>query len=538
MRENNIDDYVSKSEAIAIRAAIRKIENPAQVEAIARADKLSCARSAALELIKDERLLADILINERNEAVFEGAAARIKDPLLLAEIVLNAKTFVPMTKVLSRIDDQDILFRIACEAGNGFDRKLASARLDSEEALIQMLKSHAEASVRANIVEIIEDQSLIAETALRDPDHTVRESAVVRLTDQSVLAEVALKDPNEWIRYKAVRKLTDQSVLAEIALNDSGEWVRSEAVKKLTDQSVLAEIIKAEPEAHIRKEAVRILTDEKILRSLALGDSDGDGNGGGENDSDNDGDGDCCGDNDCDGDGDGKSSGKRDESYDVRIIANLKRYNLDIHAYTEYTLTRKLIEITQEPAVLRDIAQNAAYEISFAALVKLSGIASGQGQLPETYSGRNLSLERQLSIIESANDESLRQAVLIKFAKIKTPREALVYRIRAAKLIYDPVEKEYAMKGIMKEIVLTDNANEARNLLSELADQESFAYLALNAKHPFMCKLAAEKLTDQALLKHVFAAGGGPVQRIVLSRITDEVFLLEAKGKTHGGGSE
>ena len=470
MRENNIDDYVSKSEEKAIRAAIRKIENPAQIEAIARADKLSCARSAALELIKDERLLADILINERNEAVFEGAAARIKDQLLLAEIVLNAKTFVPMTKVLSRIDDQDILFRIACEAGNGVCRKLAAARLDSEEALIRMLKSHAEASVRANIVEIIVDQSLIAETALRDPDHTVRESAVERLTDQGVLAGIALKDPNEWVRYKAVRKLTDQSVLAEI--------------------------IKAEPEAHIRKEAVRILTDEKLLRSLALGDAGSDG--------------------------DGKSSGKRDESYDVRIIANLKRYNLEINAYTEHTLTRKLIEVTQEPAVLRDIAQNAAYEISFAALVKLSGIASGQGQLPETYSGRNLSLERQLSIIESANDESLRQAVLIKFAKIKTPREALVYRIRAAKLIYDPVEKEYAMKGVMKEIVLTDNANEAHNLLNELADQESFAYLALNAKHPFMRKLAAEKLTDQALLKHVFAAGDGPVQRIVLSRITDE----------------
>jgi len=84
---------------------------------------------------------------------------------------------------------------------------------------------------------------------------------------------VAKNHKDNYIRLAAAEKLTNQTVaqaiFANIAKNDKDDWVRWAAVKKLLDQTLLADIAKNDKGWNVRAAAVEKLTDMALLADIA-----------------------------------------------------------------------------------------------------------------------------------------------------------------------------------------------------------------------------------------------------------------------------
>ena len=125
--------------------------------------------------------------------------------------------------------------------------------------------------------EKLTDQSVLAEFARNNSDPGIREAASNNLTDKSVLADIA-KNAADWrVRKVAVEKLTDQIALADIAKKDQGIDVRLAAVIKLTDMTVLADIAKNINEyGYVREAALKKLNDQAVLADIYRNDKNAD----------------------------------------------------------------------------------------------------------------------------------------------------------------------------------------------------------------------------------------------------------------------
>lgn len=261
--------------------------------------------SHVLDLITNQRLLARVAMEAKNEQERSLAAGKINDPAvlqqvgmwlkpeltrqvtdqaLLARIVTEAKSSKVRNAALELLSDQNALAKIAVEneerelrrlafsqltdaalrsqVGVWIDKKL-TAQLPDQTLLNRIAVEAKDVAVRATAAGKLTDQAQLEKFALTDPDEYVRASALSNLANQTVLGKIAAEDPVEEVRESAAKKLTDPAVLEKI-----GMWVRPELTSKVTDQTLLKSIVRKSPDMQVRLAAVDTLTEQKMLGEL------------------------------------------------------------------------------------------------------------------------------------------------------------------------------------------------------------------------------------------------------------------------------
>lgn len=274
------------------------IEDPESLIELVYGDYDFDAEFLKLENIDDERILADIALNNPDPVIRRRAIICIDDTELFERWACDTDIFEDVRICsIGRITNQEILTRIAredeslkvCYAAlkgiedDGLAYEIAKAK-KSEWILESFIDDDTKQSILTDIainhpgdlgrmaVWKVSNQECLAQIAVKADDYRVRSIATINLSDQEVLTRVVLNDPEYPVRRDAVRHLENQEVLAQVCLNDSSASVRGDAVLKLENQEVLEKIALTDSNLLVRRSAAERITDEKVLFKILMGD--------------------------------------------------------------------------------------------------------------------------------------------------------------------------------------------------------------------------------------------------------------------------
>ncbi|MCL1919838.1 MAG: hypothetical protein FWG50_01980 [Kiritimatiellaeota bacterium] len=133
-----------------------------------------------VEKLTDQKTLADIARNAKDEYVRKAAVEKLKDQGVLADVVQKDGDWVVIMAAVERLDDQGVLAVVAKNDGSCDMRMAAADKLD-DKALAQ------------------EVYTVVAKS---DADKWRRREAVLRLTNQRVLTGIANSGDMAGYRYE------------------------------------------------------------------------------------------------------------------------------------------------------------------------------------------------------------------------------------------------------------------------------------------------------------------------------------------------
>lgn len=199
----------------AAEEAVRKISDPKKLLKIAAAAPRYPVRRAALEGLKDQHPLVE-LIHGGDEKLQTLAATVIKDPALIRQIpdpnkllliAFNASEVAAREAALAAITDQNVLFDAAMNANYRFGERKAAA-------------------------EHLTDPALLKRVALECDDMYTYNAALARITDEATLVEIALS-PTKGGNISAMKRIKDPEALLTILEGAADPSVRREARRRL-----------------------------------------------------------------------------------------------------------------------------------------------------------------------------------------------------------------------------------------------------------------------------------------------------------------
>jgi hypothetical protein len=197
-----------------------KAESCQKLAQIAREDRHCDVRRAAVDLLADQAVLAEVATGP--DSACGGQAVRA---------------------ALDRLTDQTALARIVKKDLN-YNARFAMKNLTDQALLADIAKTGSAGDVLTR---------------------EIRRQAAQKLTGQPTLADVAKGAGDSYIRMAALRKVTSQTALTDLARNASDGDVRLEAAERLADkgtaQSIYTEMAKTAGDSSVRDAAAARLSD-------------------------------------------------------------------------------------------------------------------------------------------------------------------------------------------------------------------------------------------------------------------------------------
>lgn len=222
---------------------VHKITSQSRLIEIAANNKNSVLiKSAAVEKITNQELLANYALDSPFSLIRSAATKNLKDNALLAKMAQNDPMGDTRREAIRHLTDQTILEKIA--QNNSLDEV-----------------------TRSTAVENLTNQTLLKEIALKDEAADVRIAAMEKIIDQRDLAEVVFEEFNERACKRGIDRITDQKILAEIAYDKEFSWdsLSPYAIDKITDQKILAEVVRKTHRLFVNLYALSKLTDNTLL---------------------------------------------------------------------------------------------------------------------------------------------------------------------------------------------------------------------------------------------------------------------------------
>ncbi len=230
-------------------------------------------RLVAIEKLTDQRALAKIAYHEKNGEVLRAAVERLTDQALLTKLVVGNTGARDLA--VKKLTDQALLKKFATDFTDSRFQIVVLEALTDQAVLTNLVSNSVYWKIRVAAVRNITDQALLANLAAEDKDYNVRRAAAEALTDQMLLIWLVSRDSADVVRVAAAHNIADQAVLAKLAAKDRSLGVRLAALKTLADQVVLKDLAYKKDEFYkIRLAAVRNITDQAVLNNIAVMDSD------------------------------------------------------------------------------------------------------------------------------------------------------------------------------------------------------------------------------------------------------------------------
>ena len=236
---------------------------------------------AALEKIKQESVLADIVAHSPDADIRKGAIERIDDPGMLLPSVLKDDAQKNRLAALARIKHPKALAAILRKSGDAKVRLEAVRKITDPAVLKEVVAKDADEAVRLAALDRVDDQDVFRMAAEADSSPAVRLAAVGKLTDPVLLAQIAETGQQEEIRMQAVRKtiesignLVDSASLAQIAKNSRHEEIRLAALERISDETVIDEMAQSDPSPRVRGAAAAKTGNQETLARIVRTDSD------------------------------------------------------------------------------------------------------------------------------------------------------------------------------------------------------------------------------------------------------------------------
>lgn len=245
-----------------------------------------------IDKVTDDKVLADIALNNSDFYIRNEAVSRIKDDNILASLVHSSGTSslsrvgmyalecisdekiiadlwcnsgIEFSNVsLNKVSNPELLARIAKEAPNNQNRRKALDLVpNSDEMLYDIYKRTGDTSA----VYKIKDEDILKEIFNSAKDMDVCRDAISHIHDESFLREVfktfdrnsvtdrCLNCKGDRVRIAIVNNISDESFLEDVANNYVDSYVREAAVKKVNDKSVLSSIEENDSDLHVRQAA-------------------------------------------------------------------------------------------------------------------------------------------------------------------------------------------------------------------------------------------------------------------------------------------
>lgn len=228
-------------------------------------------RTAAVEKLTDQRLLAKIARTDNYEDVRLTAVKKLEDATVLVEIARTDESKYIRREALSKIADQALLAEIAKIDKDDDVQQAAIEKIDNQDLLAEIAGAECAFYARRLALKKLTDQPALKRIAETDRDRFVRLNAVSQITDQKTLADIARNDPESMVRERAAEKLTDQQSLQNIASTDQVPEVRKAALKKIDNHALLSEIARNDKNLHVRKAAINLLTQDDLAAAALAG---------------------------------------------------------------------------------------------------------------------------------------------------------------------------------------------------------------------------------------------------------------------------
>lgn len=239
--------------------------------AIALCSGLACTASRPPSPAETAGGAADLRQAIGSSSMQEAIAAvrRLQNPADLERVAWESRWKDARFEAISLLADPETLARLARQ-GDWFLRQTALARATDPALLAEAARSDEEPFIREGAARRLTDDSVLLEIARTDPDLGVRETAVRRLTRPEALAGIALGDPDPDLRLAAASTLRDPQTLTRVAQETTDPAVREQAVKGIMEPGILASLAGADSPPEVRILAVRLTADAEVVRRTAF----------------------------------------------------------------------------------------------------------------------------------------------------------------------------------------------------------------------------------------------------------------------------
>jgi len=155
--------------------------------------------------LKYQQSLINIIKFESHSEIRSTAVRYLKDNEMMTDIALNDRDAIVRMTAIKKVVDQNVLYQIARSDTEEYHRNYAASR--------------------------IKDQDSLAAIVQNDKDIDVRLTALRQLTNPESLASLAFNDSSQEIRRAAVKKIADAIVLENLMRHEKNNRV-NQCIKK------------------------------------------------------------------------------------------------------------------------------------------------------------------------------------------------------------------------------------------------------------------------------------------------------------------
>jgi hypothetical protein len=173
-----LSKYALKDEDIGVRQeAIKKVSDQAILIKIALEDKVVLARCAAVERITDQTFLARLAVEDKEWGVYDAACRALRDQALLTAVIMK-NGYRPAIDLL---ENQRDIAQIALSHADPSVREKALDRLTDQALLAKFVQEEKKDWLRINAIMKLLDLSVLEKITLEDQSPDVRKAAKDRL---------------------------------------------------------------------------------------------------------------------------------------------------------------------------------------------------------------------------------------------------------------------------------------------------------------------------------------------------------------------
>ena len=204
--------------AMARRAALFTLDDPARIADIARHDPDAWTRQKAVYKLNDSALLGDIATGDSDRFVQLAALCKLHDSTVVAEAAKGSPCPILRSVAAGKLDAQALLAEVAKTDESHDVRMRAAAKLHDPLLLADIARNSADSTVVVAIIGRLDDQALFADLVTGEKHHETKSAAWEKLTDDALLMGIATNCPKAGVRQTAVLKLVPPFFRAKEAL--------------------------------------------------------------------------------------------------------------------------------------------------------------------------------------------------------------------------------------------------------------------------------------------------------------------------------
>ena len=183
-----------------IHTVICKITNPLTLKDIVLNGKNRACKQEAAHKIYDQQILADIYVTCEDESLRNIVSYNFNGQTAYNYIAINANSPKDRCYAIEKIDSQRILFNIIRNEKVKSVRKMAVEKLSDSESLSFIVKNDKDWSICVSALNNITDQEILTDFALDNLSSIIRTIAVKKLKEKAILNRIAEFDKDISVR--------------------------------------------------------------------------------------------------------------------------------------------------------------------------------------------------------------------------------------------------------------------------------------------------------------------------------------------------